>query len=281
MATDTSTPKTLPDKRALLNAIADYGSAKEARNDGLTAQHFAKVCGLIDALAAQPPAVAAPEEMSPDFTDTARAALLSVLWHHQGASSPVGQPIRFALGMGAFDKLSDHQISEAKRWESIAPQPPAGQQDRGEAPTDAEVDLLLAEINRIAEDHHPGYGLPTHAPAALQSMRAQVLWFFGRWVAPATAGEDTAAQGADWQELAESEGSRAVMLVRQRRDLQRDAQRITELLADAKQEHDRCGPATRTLMVQAHLIAKAMTDKLPNIPEGAPSPAAPGNGEKS
>jgi len=119
----------LPDKRALLNAIADYGGAKEARNDGLTAQHFAKVCGLIDALASQPMA-AIPEGMSLDFTDTARAALLSVLWHHQGASSPVGQPIRFALGMGVFDELNDHQISEAKRWESIAaaPQPLAGQQ---------------------------------------------------------------------------------------------------------------------------------------------------------
>ena len=46
---------------------------------------------------AQPtrPAAVEPPELSPDFTDTARAALLWVLWHHQGGSSPVGQPIRW------------------------------------------------------------------------------------------------------------------------------------------------------------------------------------------
>lgn len=37
-----------PTKRDLLQAIADYGTAKEARNDGMTAQCFAKVCELID-----------------------------------------------------------------------------------------------------------------------------------------------------------------------------------------------------------------------------------------
>lgn len=55
-------------------------------------------------------------EMSPEFTDTARSALLWVLWHHQGGRSPVGQPIRFALGMSANERLNDWQISEAKRW---------------------------------------------------------------------------------------------------------------------------------------------------------------------
>jgi len=66
-------------------------------------------------------------EMSPEFTDTARSALLWVLWHHQGGSSDVGQPIRFALGMGQHEHLSDHQIREAKRWgalpQSVAAQP--------------------------------------------------------------------------------------------------------------------------------------------------------------
>jgi len=59
-------------------------------------------------------------EMEAQFTDTSRAALLWVLWHHQGGSSPVGQPLRFALGMGAHDPLSDHQIAEAKRWASMS-----------------------------------------------------------------------------------------------------------------------------------------------------------------
>ena len=59
-------------------------------------------------------------EMSPEFTDTARAALLWVLWHHQGGSSPIGQPIRFALGMGAREPLNDHQLAEAKRWDALS-----------------------------------------------------------------------------------------------------------------------------------------------------------------
>ena len=58
-------------------------------------------------------------EVSPEFTDTGRAALLSVLWRHQGASSAVGQPIRFALGMGQHDRLSDWQVAEAKRWDAM------------------------------------------------------------------------------------------------------------------------------------------------------------------
>lgn len=68
---------------------------------------------------ATPPAVVEPTELSPDFTDTARAALLWVLWHHQGGSSPVGQPIRFALGMGQNERLNEHQLREAKRWEQL------------------------------------------------------------------------------------------------------------------------------------------------------------------
>ncbi len=61
-----------------------------------------------------------PAEMSPEFTDTARSALLWVLWHHQGGSSPVGQPIRYALGMDAHEHLSAHQVQEAKRWAATA-----------------------------------------------------------------------------------------------------------------------------------------------------------------
>lgn len=52
----------------------------------------------------------------PEFTDTSRAALLWVLWHHQGGSSPVGQAVRFALGMGQHDRLSEAQLAAAKAW---------------------------------------------------------------------------------------------------------------------------------------------------------------------
>ena len=71
----------------------------------------------IRALAATP---AQAVEMSPEFTDTARAAIAWVLWHHQGGSSPVGQPLRFALGMGQHDRMTDQQIAEAKRFAAWA-----------------------------------------------------------------------------------------------------------------------------------------------------------------
>lgn len=51
-----------------------------------------------------------------ELTETAECALLWVLWHHQGANSDVGRPIRFALGMGQFDRLTDEQIKKAKQW---------------------------------------------------------------------------------------------------------------------------------------------------------------------
>jgi hypothetical protein len=76
-----------------------------------------KVCAIFATTSpAQAAPVQEPVEMSPEFTDTARDALLWVLWHHQGGSSQVGQPIRFALGMGAHERLSAKNIAEAKKW---------------------------------------------------------------------------------------------------------------------------------------------------------------------
>ena len=40
--------------------------------------------------------------------------LLWALYHHQGASSPVGQPIRRALGIGEHDHMTPEQIELAK-----------------------------------------------------------------------------------------------------------------------------------------------------------------------
>lgn len=91
----------------------DFGPAYEG-----TKQRRKKSIAALRALLAEQPAE--PVEMSPEFTDTARAALLWVLWHHQGGSSPVGQPIRFALGMGAHDCLTDLHVAEAKRWAAQA-----------------------------------------------------------------------------------------------------------------------------------------------------------------
>jgi hypothetical protein len=84
--------------------------------------------------------------MSPEFTDTARAALLWVLWHHQGGSSPVGQPIRFALGMGQHDHLSPTQLAEARRWDEIAARSAAPSEDDDDAPyVPTAIDIARAE----------------------------------------------------------------------------------------------------------------------------------------
>lgn len=49
-----------------------------------------------------------------------RGLLLWLLYHHQGSSSEIGQPIRQALGIGQFDDLSLEQIQEgtaaARNW---------------------------------------------------------------------------------------------------------------------------------------------------------------------
>ncbi|WP_186163401.1 hypothetical protein [Burkholderia gladioli] len=83
----------------------------EKGNDPHDAARELRAClAKIDAAPAAPAAPAA----EPTFTDAGRAALAWVLWHHQGGSSFVGQPIRYALGMGQHEELSDAQIAEAK-----------------------------------------------------------------------------------------------------------------------------------------------------------------------
>lgn len=52
--------------------------------------------------------------MPAEMSRHSRAMLLNVLWHHQGGSSEVGQPIRVLLGIGQHDHLTEEQVSEAK-----------------------------------------------------------------------------------------------------------------------------------------------------------------------
>lgn len=66
-----------------------------------------------------PPAMGEVVEMSPEFTDSARGAIAWVLYHHQGGSSPVGQPLRFALGMDTHERLSDEQVRMAKMYAEL------------------------------------------------------------------------------------------------------------------------------------------------------------------
>lgn len=64
--------------------------------------------------AASSPVVAQQQPRSPDV----RAAMLFALWHHQGGSSNIGQPIRAALGIGPHAPLTKDQIEEARRVQS-------------------------------------------------------------------------------------------------------------------------------------------------------------------
>lgn len=102
----------------------------------------------VEPLYVAPQAVVEPPELSPDFTDTARAALLWVLWHHQGGNSPVGQPIRFALGMGQHDRLNEHQLAEAKRWERLHQVNPSVFPRGPELLTDGQIDAIWREKPR-------------------------------------------------------------------------------------------------------------------------------------
>lgn len=88
-----------------------------------------------------------PPEMSPEFTDTARAAIAWVLYHHQGGSSPIGQPLRMALGMGEHDPLPEWRIAEAKRYaEAVGATTAAFHADR--APV-AQGPVLYANLHEL------------------------------------------------------------------------------------------------------------------------------------
>lgn len=92
---------------------------------------------------------AAPE-ISPEFTDTSRAALCWVLWHHQGASSRIGAAMRFALGMGQDDDLREDQIRQAKWWRNLQGIP----EGQGEPPKSVVSDglaVIAAERKRQVE----------------------------------------------------------------------------------------------------------------------------------
>lgn len=95
---------------------------------------------------------AGAEEMSPEFTDSARAAIAWVLWHHQGGSSAVGQPLRFALGMGAYEELPVWRITEAKRWAEATG---SRTEDFHRAGANDAREVVAYRINQ----HHPRHGV--------------------------------------------------------------------------------------------------------------------------
>lgn len=200
----------------------------------LTSTECDELYAAISALAAQ----GGGEEMSPDFTDTARSALLWVLWHHQGASSPVGQPIRFALGMGSFDDLTDWHIRQAKRWEAISKPSPV--------PVERGEDALTWAEEIAKHDHEP-------QPAA--------------HVADLYRDACDAIDAA--HELSGTLAERITTLIKQRNDLTEgarvtDAARRLELVAQ-RLDPSNCKPAAENLRTfreitdEVRAIANALT----------------------
>lgn len=131
-----------------LRADSGYEADAEYR---ISAEQWGEVLGICEGTRQ------APAEMSPDFTDTARAALLWVLWHHQGGSSPVGQPIRLVLGMDAHERLSETQVQEAKQWAALTK---AETRDfhRGRAePVNAQLIAALRKAHMALIGYLPGH----------------------------------------------------------------------------------------------------------------------------
>ena len=78
-----------------------------------TLEQWAELRARVEALEA-----AQQQEQDPDGNreDQFRCALLWVLWHHQGGSSPIGQPLRRFLGLGPHDRMNPAWVQLAQRW---------------------------------------------------------------------------------------------------------------------------------------------------------------------
>lgn len=93
--------------RGIRRVIAAYEAAAVPLQ---AAQAEPSVCS---ALAAPAPTGQAARTQPAPPAPQCEALLLWALWHHQGASSPVGQPIRRALGIGPREALTVGQVHAA------------------------------------------------------------------------------------------------------------------------------------------------------------------------
>jgi hypothetical protein len=66
-----------------------------------------------------------------------RGLLLWALYHHQGGSSTIGLPIRAALGIGEYSRMTPGQIEEAQRAGGVLPKAVADSEHGAPRPLDA------------------------------------------------------------------------------------------------------------------------------------------------
>ncbi len=102
--------------------------------------------------------------------------LLNVLWHHQGGSSPVGQPIRSIVGLGKHDRMTDEQVANAKWIDRLLAAAPDAPSAEPVAVVDANDDGYRADIlpNRSVKVGQPLYAIPPDAAAEIAKLRAEV-----------------------------------------------------------------------------------------------------------
>jgi len=95
-----------------------------------------------------------------------KAMLCNVLWHHQGGSSPVGQPIREILGLGQHDGMTDEQLSEAKWIDRLIA-------DAEASKAALYVALPFVEDCEDAPEYKPGYAkkIAAQVRAAIGELR--------------------------------------------------------------------------------------------------------------
>jgi hypothetical protein len=119
--------------------------------------------------ALQSPTSAAQEPPSaPEMSRESRAMLLNVLWHHQGGSSPVGQPLRALLGIAQHAHLTDEQVAEAKWIDKALAD---GVRFAAQEPT-ARMGAAVSEGNQLSEFAKQ----TTPTPEGLTMEQIDALW---------------------------------------------------------------------------------------------------------
>ena len=110
------------------------------------------------------------QEQDPDGNreDQFRCALLWVLWHHQGGSSPIGQPLRRFLGLGPHDRMNPAWVQLAQRWgEDYASSSALPETEAQAAPAGSLVERVVD-----AMDEHVGVNRYAESRAAIREVAA-------------------------------------------------------------------------------------------------------------
>ena len=117
-----------PDTRDAALAAVDRvrdeiaGTDSECRSLSAMVARLDAVLGHIEAAVPAAAADADPPPAALVMSPSVRAALVYALWHHQGASSRIGRPIRGLLGIGEHERMTDDQVQQARELHAMREQ---------------------------------------------------------------------------------------------------------------------------------------------------------------